>query len=104
MLSLPSGSSLYLIFSFINSLAPTPITGTEDSNDVFAVCESDRQDPAFNLAEAVVPLLTRTMGQILRNHALRIGKGELRLPERNPMPLLVLLILLRVPFEPRLRH
>ena len=101
---MPSGSSVYLIFSLINSLALTPIPGTEDSNDVFAICESDRQDPAFNLTETVVPLLTRTMGQVLRNHALRIGKGELRFPERNPMPLLVLVILLRVPLEPRLRH
>ena len=61
-LSFPRGSSVYLIFSLINSLALAPVTGADDSDNVFAVCEPDRQNAAFDLAEAVIPLLTRAMG------------------------------------------
>ena len=95
---------MYLMVFLIRALALSPVTGPEDSDYVVAVRESDCQDPAFDPTEAVVSLFARAMRQILRDHAVRIGEGELCLRERHRMLPLVLLILLRVPFEPGLRH
>ncbi len=44
------------------------------------------------------------MRKIFGYHALRVGESELRHPERNTVLILVFLVLLRIPFEPRLCH
>jgi hypothetical protein len=102
--SLPSGSSVYLIFSVINSLTPSPVTGTKDSNDTLAVSKADRQDATPNFAKAVVPLLARAVRQVLSYHASRVGKNELRYGEGNPMFRLVFPILIRIPVEASFGH
>ena len=102
--SFPSGSSLYLIFSLIHSLSFAPVTGPDDSDDVFAVSETHRQYPACDLTETVMALLTRAMGQVLGNHAVRVGKGKLRRSEWHAVLLLVLSIFLCVPLETHLCH
>jgi hypothetical protein len=97
--SSPSGSSVYLIFSVINSLAPSPVTSAKDSNDTLAVGKANREDAAPNLAKAVIPLLARAVRQVLSDHASRIGESELRYGEGNPMFRLVFSILDRIPVE-----
>src|SRR5882762_8943273 len=43
-LGLPKGSSVYLIFAFIELLTPSPVAGTEDANNALPVGESDGED------------------------------------------------------------
>src|SRR5262245_62080257 len=102
--NLPRRSSVYLTFSLICLLALAPVPGAENSDDVFAIREADRHHPALDPAEAVVSLLARTMGEIFRDHAVRVSERQLGLDERYAVFLLVLVIFLRVPFEPRPRH
>src|SRR6185295_18001178 len=71
----PSGSSVFLIFPVIYSLASSPITGTKDSNDTLTVSKANGENAVLNFAETVVPFLARTMRKVLGNHAPRIGEG-----------------------------
>src|SRR6266699_466721 len=103
-LGFPRGSSVYLIFSLIYSPAFPPVGGAKNPNDIVAIGKPDRQDPAFDLAEAVEPLFTRAVGRILGNDADGIGESQLRLGERHAVLCLVLLVLAVVPVEPGLRH
>lgn len=41
---------------------------------------------------------------MLGNHSARIGKGMLRQPKRNPVFLLILIILILVPLKTNLGH
>src|SRR5262249_22640476 len=75
--SRPSGSFVYLIFALIDCLTPPPIAGTEDSDDAATVREADGQDAAFNSTEAVVSLFAPAVREILRDHTVWVGKGEL---------------------------
>jgi len=95
---------VYLIFSLIDSLALSPVAGPEDPDHVLAVREADRQDPAFDPPEAVMALLLRAVGQVFRDHTLRIREGQLRLRERDSVLSLVRPILRRLPLEPGLWH
>jgi hypothetical protein len=61
--------------------------------------EAHRHDAAFDPAEAVVPPFARAVGQIFRDHALRISECELGLRERDPVLLPILVVPLRVPFK-----
>jgi hypothetical protein len=74
----PRGSSVYLIFSVIDSLAPSPVTGTKDSNKAPPVSKANRENALSNLAKAVVPLFARAVREILGDYASRIRKSELR--------------------------
>jgi hypothetical protein len=44
------------------------------------------------------------MGLVFRDDTLGVGKGDLRHREGHPVLFLVLVVLLRIPIEPRLRH
>lgn len=55
------GSSVYLIFSLINTLPFSPIASSIDSNDILPVGKPDRKDPSFHPAKTVVTLLARTV-------------------------------------------
>src|SRR5712691_1163415 len=103
-LGFPRGSSVYLIFSLIYSLAFPPVAGAKNPNDIVAVGKPDRQDPAFDLAETGEPLFTGTVRPILGNDTDGIGEGPLRLGERHAVLCLVLLVLAGVPAEPGFRH
>src|SRR6185503_8544310 len=56
----PKGSSVYLIFSLIDSLSFPPVTRAMDADDVPAVGEPDRENAGTHLPEAVIPLLAGT--------------------------------------------
>src|SRR5712691_4471255 len=103
-LGFPRGSSVYLIFSLIYPLAFPPVTGAKNPNDIVAIGKPDRQDPAFDLAEAIEPFFTRTVRRILGNDADGIGEGQVRLDERHAVLCLVFLILAGVPIGPGFRH
>src|SRR2546425_7441345 len=83
-LGFPRASSVYLIFSLIYPLAFPPVAGAKNPIDIVAIGKPDRQDPAFELAEAVEPLFTRAVGRILGNDADGIGEGQLRLANDTP--------------------
>jgi hypothetical protein len=95
---------VYRIFSLIDPLSFAPVASAEDADHFVAVSEADRQDPATDFAEAVIPPLDSAVGEVLRNDAPRVGEGELRHCEGHSMLLLVLLVLFGIPFEPGLRH
>ncbi len=103
-LGFPRGSSVYLIFSLIYPLAFPPVAGAKNPNDIVAIGEPDRQDPAFDLAETVEPLFTGTVRRILGNDADGIGERQLRLGERHAVLCLVFLVLAGIPIEPGFRH
>ena len=97
--SLPSGSSVHLIFTLIGCRAPSPVARANDSDHVVAGREADRQHSAFDSTEAVVPPFARAMRQILCDHTARISEGKLRLRTGDAVLPLVLLIPLWVPLE-----
>ena len=100
----PRGSFVYRILSLIDLLSLAPVSSPKDADDFGTVGEADSQDSTANLAEAVVPLLRRTVGYVFRDDAPNIGEGKLRHREGYPVLSLVLLVLVGVPIEPRLRH
>jgi hypothetical protein len=102
--SSPSGSSVYLILAFIESLASPPVAGSDDSNDIFAVSEAYGQDTFIDDAETVVPNPVDAVRKILRDYTLRVGERELGPRERHAVFLLVLAVLLRIPLETRSGH
>src|SRR5438045_7249980 len=59
--SLPRGSSVYRTVSLIRLLAFPPVNGSEDSDEVVTVRESDRHDSPFHPTEAVVPSFARAV-------------------------------------------
>src|SRR5437879_3369429 len=103
-LGFPRGSSVYLIFSLIDSLSFTPIACTVNTDYIIAVGESNRDNAAADPAKAVVPPLARAMGQVFRDDTPWVGEGELRYCKGHPMFFLVLVVLARIPLEPRPRH
>src|SRR3954463_4800917 len=62
----PRGSSVYRIFSLIDSLSLAPVTSSVDADDLSAVGKADCQDATTDFTEAVVPLLRRAVGQVFR--------------------------------------
>jgi hypothetical protein len=95
---------VYLILSLIDALSFPPVSSSKNADCVVTIGEPYGQNAAANPPETVVPLLARTVGLVLRDDASRIGEGELRHREGHPMLSPVLLILDRIPIEPRLRH
>ena len=95
---------MYLILAFINLLSFAPVPCAKDPNDIAAVSKADGQHPAVYPAEAEIATLFGTVGQVLRNDAVRIGKGILCLCESDSMLLLILLSFLGVPLELSLSH
>ena len=102
--SLPSGSSVHLIFTLIGCRAPSPVARANDSDHVVAGREADRQHSAFDSTEAVVPPFARAMRQILCDHTARISEGKLRRRKDDAVLPLVFHILLWVPLEAGRRH
>jgi hypothetical protein len=61
MRSLPRGSFVYLIFSFIDCLSSSPITSTKDPDHLLAVSKPYSHDAATRFSKTVVALLGFTM-------------------------------------------
>lgn len=95
---------MYRILSLIDLLSFAPVSRSEDADNLGTIGEADRQDPAADLAEAVVPFLCRAVGQVFRDDTPNISEGKLRHREGHPVFSVVLLVLVGVPFKPRLRH
>src|SRR5437667_75185 len=93
------GSSVYRIFALIDCLTPSPVAGAKDSDDIVAVRETNCQYATFDPTEAVVPLLTGAMREILCDHAAWVREGKLRARECDAVLPLVLLVLTGIPFE-----
>ena len=100
----PSGSSVYLILSFIDSLSFPPIAGSEDSDYIVTVSKPNSENPTVYPAETEVPQFLGTMGMVFSDDTPSVGKGDLRHRKGNSVLFLVLLVLLRIPIEPSLRH
>ena len=66
----PWGSSVYRIFSLIDSLSFAPVSSTKDPDNSVTVCEAHSQDTSVHAAKTVIPLLFGAMFQVLGNDAL----------------------------------
>src|SRR2546427_12822315 len=75
----PRGSSVYRIFSLIDSPSFLPVSSSVDADHLVAVSKAHGKDAASDLAEAVVPPFGRAVGKVLCDDAPSIGEGELRL-------------------------
>src|SRR5579859_3441813 len=100
----PSGSSVYLIFPLIDSPSFPPIAGSEDPDYIVTVGKPDGENPAVNPTKTVVAQLPGTMGVVLRDDTPAVDESNLRHRKGHPVLFPVLLVLLRIPIEPRLRH
>ncbi len=99
------GAFRYFVLPFINTLALSPISRSEDPNLAFAISEGNRQYSVRCLSKAEKSFLLHfAMLHILRNDSLRTCEGVLRLGERNSMPSPIDLILSWVPFEVHRNH
>ena len=101
---LPIGSFVYLIFALIDDLSLAPVAGAKNANDARAVSESNGQYTVSDTPETEVPRLLGAVPHVLRDHAVRIGKGMLRQHELHAVLRLVFRILATIPFEARLCH
>ena len=63
--SLPRGSFVYFIFSLIDCLSSSPITGTKDPDHVLAVSESYGHDTAPRFSKTVIALLRFTVSSAI---------------------------------------
>lgn len=79
------GSSVYLIFALINSLAFPPVAGAEDTNHASAIGKPDSQNAALDLAETEISLLALAVSQVFRNDTMRVSEGVLSQGEWYPM-------------------
>jgi hypothetical protein len=57
----PRGSSVYVIFAFIDLFSLPPVAGAEDANGPPPVRKADREDPTTDFPKAVVPFFPLTM-------------------------------------------
>ena len=99
-----NGSSVYLIFVLINSLAFPPVTGTEDTNHTSAIGNADSQNATLDLTETEIALLVLTVSKVFRDHTMRVGESVLSQGERYPMLKLVFSIFVGIPFKLYLFH
>ena len=82
-LSLPSGSSVYLIFELIDAFALSPIAGSKYANDAGSICEADRHDRSADSAKAEEPCLGFAVLPVFGYHAAGIRERQLRLSEAD---------------------
>ncbi len=87
------GSFVYLIFAFIDCLAPPPVTSAEDSNDTASIDEADREYAAFDLTETKITFLADTVRKVLGDDTMGICKGVLGQRKRYIVFLLIFSIL-----------
>jgi hypothetical protein len=80
----PSGSSVYPILAFIESLASPPVAGSDDSNDILAVRKAYGQDTFVDDAETVVSLLADALRKILA--ITRFGSANANWARTNDTP------------------
>jgi len=81
-----------------------PVSSSENADHIASVREPNGENPAADPPETEIPLFARTAGLIFRDDAPGIGEGRLRHREGHTALSLVLLVLGRIPIEPRLRH
>jgi len=72
-----------MIFALIQCLAFPPVTGPEYPNDIVPVRKAYRHNSLANLAKAVITLFIPAMVHVFCDHAVKVGKGILRLNERD---------------------
>ena len=63
----PTGSSVYLIFSFIDVLSLSPVSGAYNPGFLPAIGESNGHDPFGHPAQAIISLLSTTVFYIFQN-------------------------------------
>ncbi len=100
-LTFPIGSSVYLIFSFIDFLSFSPISGTDYSDFVLSVCKPNRHYPVGDPAKTVKPFFIFTVFKVFKDNTFRVQKSKLCQSERNPMFSLVLLVFFEIPLKIR---
>lgn len=102
LLTFPIGSSVYLIFSFINFPPFSPVPCANDPNLVFPVSEPNSHYASGHLAQAVKPFFLTAVLKVFKDDTILVEEGKLSQGKGNTMLFLVLLILLRSPFKIRL--
>ena len=100
----PIGSSVYLIFTFIDRLSFAPIPSTDDSDQVGTQSEPDCQYPGANLAEAKIATFLCAVRRIFSDHPLGIGEGVLSQIKRDSVFRQVRQCLVLIPLETRFQH
>src|SRR5713226_9819378 len=94
------GAFRYFVLLFINTLALSPISRSENPNLAFAISEANRQYSVRCFPETEKSLLLHfAMLHILRDDPLRISERVLGLVEGNSMSSPIDLIFSWIPFE-----
>jgi hypothetical protein len=81
---LPRGSFVYFVFSFIDCLSSTPITGATDPDHVLTVNKPYSHDTVPGFSKTVIPLLRFTMLKVFRDNAVRVRKSQLASSNATP--------------------
>ena len=100
-LTFPIGSSVYLIFSFIDFLSLPPISGADYSDFVLSVCKPNRHYRIGNPANTVKSFFIFTVPKVFKDNTINVQKSKLGKGERNSMLFLVLLVFLEIPLKIR---
>jgi hypothetical protein len=73
-----------LIFSLIDLLSLSPVSGANDSNDTLSVRKSNGHHAEADPSKAVVAPFRTAVAQILSNYAFGVGERKLRLAQTTP--------------------
>ncbi len=98
-LTFPIGSSVYLIFSFIDFLSFPPISGADYSDFALSVCKPNCHYPVGDSAKTVKPFFIFTVFKVFKDNTIRIQKSKLCQSKRNPMFPLILLVFFGIPLK-----
>ena len=100
----PMGSSVYLIFFFINFFTFSPITSTKDSNIIFPVGKSHCHNSLIYSSDTIISFLTGAMSFIRSDDSKWIIECILSFNKRNIMFRKVFAVLIFAPFKALLAH
>jgi len=103
-LSFPIGSFVYFILVFINLFPLSPVSCTENSDNITSIRESYCHDPIIDTADAVESSLTTAMTYILSDYTVMIKKSLLGQRKRDMVFELILCVLFLIPLEADLFH
>lgn len=100
----PMGSSVYLIFAFINLFAFPPVSRANYPDDAGAIGEANGEYATANRAKAEIARLFRAVHRIFGDHTSRVGKGKLRQSEVHPVLEPIRAVLRRILIETGFGH